>query len=231
MKLLVRALLCCVLATGAWAQRGGGGRGGGGHFGGGISGGFRGGGGFGRGFTGGGFGRGFGGGFGRGFDGFGRGFRGFDGFRGFGRGFGFFGPGFYGYSPFGFGFDPFFYGYRYPFYGPGYAGYYGASAYGGYANPNVAVVYPQTYQAPVVTQPVQPSIREYRDEYGQSRAINYLIAFRDGAIRAAIAYRVDGDTLHYVTRDHQERTVALDGVDRTFSERLNRDQRAPFHLP
>ena len=72
MKLLLRALLCCVLATGAWAQRGGGGRGGGGHFGGGISGGFRGGGGFGRGFTGGGFGRGFGGGFGRGFDGFGR---------------------------------------------------------------------------------------------------------------------------------------------------------------
>jgi len=230
MKLLVRALLCCVLATGAWAQRGGGGRGGGGHFGGGISGGFRGGGGFGRGFTGGGFGRGFGGGFGggfgrgfgggfgRGFDGFGRGFRGFDGFRGFGRGFGFFGPGFYGYSPFGFGFDPFFYGYRYPFYGPGYAGYYGASAYGGYANPNVAVVYPQTYQAPVVTQPVQPSIREYRDEYGQSRAINYLIALRDGGILSAIAYKVDGDTLYYVTPDHQVRTAALEGVDRTFSD-------------
>ena len=66
MKLLGRALLCCVLATGAWAQRGGGGGGSGSHFGGVISGGFRGGGGFGRGFTGGGFGRGFGGGFGRG---------------------------------------------------------------------------------------------------------------------------------------------------------------------
>ena len=93
------------------------------------------------------------------------------------------------------------------------------------------MVYPQTYQAPVVTQPVQPSIREYRDEYGQSRAINYLIAFRDGTIRAAIAYWVDGDTLHYVTRNRQEMIVALDGVDRTFSEKLNRDQRVPFNLP
>jgi hypothetical protein len=209
MKLLVRALLCCVLATGAWAQRGGGG----GHFGGGVSGGFRGGGGFGRGF---------GGGFGRGFGDF--------GFLGIGRGFGRFGLGFYGYFPFGFGFDPFFYGYGYPYYGPGYAGYYAASSYAGYANPNVTVVYPQTYQPPVVTQPVQPSIRVYRDEYGQSREINYLIAFRDGTIRAAIAYWADGDTLHYVTRDHQERTVALDGVDRTFSEKLNRDQLVPFHL-
>jgi hypothetical protein len=221
--MLVRALLFCVLATGAWAQRGGGGRSGGGHLGGAISGGFRGGGAFSRGF---------GGGFGRGFDGFGRGFRGFDGFRDFGfRGFGRFGLGFYGYFPFGFGFDPFFYGYGYPYYGPGYAGYYGASSYAGYANPNVTVVYPQTYQAPVVTQPVQASMREYRDEYGQSRAINYLIAFRDGTIRAAISYWVDGDTLHYVSRDHQERTVGLDGVDRTFSEKLNRDQRVPFHLP
>jgi len=68
------------------------------------------------------------------------------------------------------------------------------SSYGGYANPNVTVVYPQTYPAPVVTQPVQPSIREYRDEYGLSRATNYLIAFRDGTIRAAIAYWVDGDS-------------------------------------
>lgn len=54
--------------------------------------------------------------------------------------------------------------------------------------------------------------------------ITYLIAFRDGTIRAAIAYGADGSTLHYGTRDHQERTVALDEVDRTFSEKLNRDQ-------
>ena len=158
------------------------------------------------------------------------GFGGFDGFRGFGRGVGHFGLGFYGYFPFGFGFDPFFYGYGYPYYRPGYSGYYGASSYRGYANPNVTVVYPQTYQARVVTQSVQPSMREYRDEYGQSRAINYLIAFRDGTIRAAIAYWVDGDTLHNVTRDRQE-LIALDGVDRTFSEKLNRDQRVQFHLP
>jgi hypothetical protein len=74
-------------------------------------------------------------------------------------------------------------------------------------------------------------VREYRDEYGQSRDVTYLIAFKDGAIRAAIAYWSDGHTLHYVTRDHQEHTVPVDEVDRNFSERLNRDQRVPFRLP
>ena len=75
----------------------------------------------------------------------------------------------------------------------------------------------------MVTHTVQPSIRVYRDEYGQSREINYLIAFRDGTILRRLRINV--------TRDHQERTVALDGVDRTFSEKLNRDQGVPFHLP
>ena len=197
------------------------------------------GGGVGHGFSGGGFGHGFnGGGFrGSGFGGFRGGFgRGFGFGHGFGRGFGGrfgIGLGFYGgYWPwygYGYGWDPYWYGgYGYP-YDP-YA--YGAGSYdsGYYSNPNVTVVYPQTQAAVAPSQPVRPSIQEYRDEYGQSREINYLIAFRDGTIRASIAYWVDGNTLHYVTRDHQERTVPLDSVDRSFSEKLNRDQRVPFHL-
>ena len=82
-------------------------------------------------------------------------------------------------------------------------------------------------------QPAQPrsDYREYRDEYGQSRDITYLIAVKDGVIRGAIAYWANGNTVHYVTRDHQEHTVPVDSVDRGFSERLNRDQRVPFHLP
>ena len=246
MKMLVRLLLCCVLATGVWAQRGGGARGGGGggHMGGGgfhggggishggggfVSGGFRGGGGFshGGGFVGGGF---RGGGFNHGFfgGGFGRGFN-----HGFGRGFGF---GFYGgYWPwYGAGYwDPYWYGgygypYSYPYYDPySYSSYYDS---GYYSNPNVTVVYPQTQAAPVVTAPARPVINEYRNEYGESREITYLIAFKDGNIRAAAAYWVDGNTLHYVTRQHQERTAPLDSVDRAFSEKLNRDQRVPFHL-
>ena len=71
-------------------------------------------------------------------------------------------------------------------------------------------------------------MRENRDEYGQSGEVVYLIAFKDGEIRAAIAYWADGNTVHYVTRDHQEHTVPMDELDRAFSERLNRDQRVPF---
>jgi hypothetical protein len=80
--------------------------------------------------------------------------------------------------------------------------------------------------------PARPVMREY-DEYGRARGgdIMYLIAFKDGVIRAAIAYWADGNILHYVTRDHQEKTAPLEGVDRSFSDRLNRDQRVPFHLP
>jgi hypothetical protein len=241
MKVLVRILLCCVLATGLWAQRGGGGaRGGGGggfHGGGGIS---HGGGGFshggsigagvGRGTVGGGF---RGGTFNHGFNG------GFHGFGGFNRGFGRFGAGFGfygGYWPYwGWGggwYDPYWgdygYGYGYPY-------------YSSYYYPDYSTYYPYYSTAPVVpanpqySQPVNPAPRQvapgYRDEYGQARDVTYLIAFKDGVIRAAVAYWPEGSTLHYVTRDHQEHTVPIAEVDRGFSERLNRDQRVPFHLP
>src|SRR5438876_484402 len=117
----------------------------------------------------------------------------------------------------------------YPYYSsyysnPYYTGGYYDQSY--YSAPNTTVVYPPPQQ-----ERARPEMREYRDEYGQSRDVTYLIAFKDGVIRAAVAYWADGSTLHYVTRDHQEHTVSLDAVDRGFSERLNRDQRVPFKLP
>jgi len=222
--------------------RGGGGMSGGGFRGGGgmIGGGFRGGG-----FTHGGFNGGsFRGGFNNGFRGFGgAGFR-----TGFGRGFGFrrFG-GFYGayyspylYSSFGywpgyynsFGNDPY---YDYPYYGSSY----------GYApyQPSVNVVsaYPAQSQQPsvVYVERAVPALHEY-DEYGQElrpRAASsdspalYLIAFQNQEIRAAIAYWVDGSTLHYVNPQHEEKQAPLDSVDRQLSVRLNRERRVQFSLP
>jgi hypothetical protein len=198
---------------------GGGGFRGGGSFGGG----FRGGGSFGGGFRGGGF---RGGGFRGGFNNFGFG-------HGFGRGvaIGFYGgywPG-YGYGGY---WDPYWYGGYYPSYASAYA-YpydYGAGYSGYYSNPSTTIVYPPS-QTVVQEQTPRPVIHEYRDEYGRSKDITYLIAFKDGVIRAAVAYWAAGDTLHYVTREHQEHTVPLNSVDRDFSERLNRDQRVQFHLP
>ena len=59
----------------------------------------------------------------------------------------------------------------------------------------------------------------------------YLIAFKDQNIRAAAAYWVNGQTLHYVTLEHEERQVPLTSIDRDLSMRLNRERHVQFQLP
>jgi len=238
---------------------GGGFRGGGGGFrGGGFvgGGGFR--GGFvGGGFRGGGFKGGFGGnrfgfrGFNRGFGRFGnRNFfvGGFWPWWGWGGGWGGWGGGYWpAYSDWGY--DPYDYPAAYPAYNYDYSNAYPVSSYPAYAPSqsapnNVTIVIPQAS-----AQRANPIIREY-DQYGQeilrsgdtsmappggSMAPSagppvYLIAFKDRVIRAVSAYWVSGNTLHYVTLDHQEQTVALDQLDRALSEQLNRERRVQFSL-
>lgn len=249
MKLLLQLALCGCLAGGvAMAQRGGGGGGMRGGGGGGMHVGGGGGGSVSRGYSGGGY-RG-GGGY------YGGGYRGYGGYRGgyyggyYGRGWGY--RGYYGgyYWPYSY----------YPYFGFGYSswpGYYDyGSGYDSYAYPsysypayqpasNVSVVYPppQTQTAPstVYVERANPSLRQY-DEYGQevgqpapAAASNgspvYLIAFRDKSIRAAMAYWVEGKTLHYVTQEHEQKQVPVDTVDRDLSLRLNRERRVQFSLP
>ncbi len=232
MKLL-RIGILLLFVSAAFAQRGGSRGGGGGGFRGGGGGGFRGGSSFSRGggFGGSGFTRGFGGsGFNRG--GFNRGFVG----SRFGRGFGFRGS-----SRFAFGFG---FGLGYPYYGWGYPGYYGYNDYYPYSYyypPAYTYGYPSYYDSgPVVVNqnygtpdppPPPARIREYAPSQEPGREPLYLIAFTDHRITAAVAYWVEGDTLHYVTREHEHKQVPLDGVDRSFSEQLNRDRRVEFHLP
>jgi hypothetical protein len=79
--------------------------------------------------------------------------------------------------------------------------------------------------------PSSAQIRQYPQNQEPSREPLYLIAFTDHRITAALAYWVEGDTLHYVTREHEQKQVPLDGVDRAFSEQLNRDRRVEFRLP
>jgi hypothetical protein len=237
------------------AQRGGGGMRGGGGFGGGMrgggfgGGGFRGGGGFvGGGFRGGGFRGGFvGGGFRGGFNRFG-----FRGFNRFGFGFGgwgwpvVWGGGYWPSYSSGWG-DPYDYPGAYPasYAAPAMTSYYPAAypAQQPAANPgnNVVVVYPPMASADSPS----PLIREY-DQYGQEirrapAAVDnsasasggspiYLIAFKDRSIRAANAYWVEGNILHYVTIDHQQREASLDNIDRALSEQLNRERRVAFSL-
>jgi hypothetical protein len=106
------------------------------------------------------------------------------------------------------------------------------------------VIYPpdQAYAPPAAAPAV---IRQY-DEYGQevpatpaiaAPAANaqtpiYLIAFNGtSVIYAAVAYWVDGTTLHYVTLDRKERQAPLSTVNRALSFQLNRERRVPFQLP
>jgi hypothetical protein len=76
--------------------------------------------------------------------------------------------------------------------------------------------------------------REY-DQYGQevrpAGSPLYLIAFTDHTIRAATAYRVEGNTLHYTTPEKEEKEVPLNTVDRALSTQLNRERQVPFQLP
>src|ERR1035437_6246328 len=226
MRLVLRIALCCSLAIGVGAAQrrgGGGGRGGGGvvrgraRMGGGV---FRGGGGIGR------------------FSGFRGGYGGYGGYYG-----GYYSP--YFYSGYGLG-----YGYGYG-YSPWYDDYgYSSSSYPAYSypvyqpSPNVNVVYapPEQAQAPTTVYVERPNslTREY-DQYGQqsnrpmastdSASPIYLIAFRDHTIRAAAAYWVEGDTLHYITQEHEQKQAALGTVDRDLSGQLNRERRVAFSLP
>jgi hypothetical protein len=156
--------------------------------------------------------------------GFHGGFRGANNFRGgfrYRTNFGYYYPSFYGgyYDPFfwdsGFD-DP--YGYSNPSYGysdPGYA----------YAPP-----------------PPEPALREYIGPTEGAKANQalekkkyeeplYLIAMRDGTIRAVLAYWTNGPTLHYVTMDHEQKQAPLNSVDRSLSERLNHERNVTFTLP
>jgi hypothetical protein len=230
MKVLLGFALAFILAGSATAQHGGGGGHGGGIGGHGSIGGIGHGGGVAIGH-GGGIGIGYGGVGGHGFIGSGFGFHGVGGYHGA-----------YVYPWYGLG-----YSYWPGYYGP-YGGYpsYGAYPSYGYSyqpSPNVTVVYPPSQTAPAVEHEdrAQPITRTY-DEYGQEvpaangdnrgrSSPTYLIAFKDHTIRAASAYWVDGETLHYITLQREERRAALNTVDREFSSQLNRERRVSFQLP
>jgi hypothetical protein len=261
MKLLLKIALCgCLTAAVGIAQRGGGGGhagGGGGHMGGGGmgGGGYRGGGGMGGGgyrggggYVGGGGYRGYGGG-GYGYRGYGYGYRGYGyGYRGWGYG-GYYWPYYaswglgYGYYP-SYAYYPGYYGYDNSYY-PSYAysapADYGYQAYQQQPSSNVTVIYPPSQGATIYERP-NPVVREY-DQYGQpsggGASVNsapsgspvYLIAFHDHTIRAAVAYWVDGNVLHYVTSQHESKQVMLDTVDRDLSRQLNAERHVAFTLP
>lgn len=175
--------------------------------------------------------------------------------RGYGRGYGYGGYGYrggywpyygWGYPWYGFGFS----------YWPDYYGYYNYYPYNYYYpdtysdpayaySPAPAVTYAPDPPAQAVAPgaygaPAHPVTRSY-DQYGQEvgtgggSASNsspiYLFAMKGGEIQAAASYSIAGQTLHYVTMDHQEKQVPLSSIDRGLTQQLNRERRVSLSLP
>jgi hypothetical protein len=146
-----------------------------------------------------------------------------------------------------------------PIYVGGYAGYSGYSdapppdagpglAQGppqGGSPSNVIVVYPPT-QAPQVfggaygetavgppPPPLPPPQAGPASAPDQQfvPASYYLIAYKDHTIYSAVAYWVEGDTLHYFTTGATHNQVSLSLVDRDLTQRLNEEAGNNLQLP
>ena len=90
------------------------------------------------------------------------------------------------------------------------------------ANAQVTVVYPP---------PAQVTVATSTTVIMTPRQSTYMIAFRDSAVRIAETYWVSGNMLHFITPDRQMNTAPLASVDRSVSERLNRERNVAFFLP
>lgn len=127
---------------------------------------------------------------------------------------------------------------------PGAAGAVGAAPAPGSSGSNVIVVYPS------VVPGGPPPSGAYGEAYGPptagaapqspasdqgnpnpASAPTYLIAFKDHSIYSAVAYWVEGDTLHYFTSGSNHNQVSLSLVDRDLTLRLNQEAGNNMQLP
>ncbi len=136
--------------------------------------------------------------------------------------------------------------------GGGYGGYYDGSYQGApppQQQPNITVIYPPQPAPVIINQfgpgnaagPPPDTVSLYQapvtgggNASGESmneRPSGFLIALQDHTIYSAVAYWIEGDTLHYFTTGnvHNQASVAL--VDRELTERLNREKGTEVRLP
>jgi hypothetical protein len=86
----------------------------------------------------------------------------------------------------------------------------------------------------IAEQPPAPVVRDYSTPLAPTQKYEetlFLLAMKDGTIRAVLAYWVEGATVHYVTMDHDQKQMPLSALDRALSERLNRERNVTFRLP
>jgi hypothetical protein len=149
----------------------------------------------------------------------------------------YFGLGGWGYPYYGYyGYNPDYWGY--PYYGyygyePYYYGYdpYAHNSYPPYSMPPSVPQQNYEYQYPQQGQGQQPTAQP-QSSTGENQGQNfYLVAFNDHTIQAATAYKIEGDQIHWITRDGQEKQAPLSSVDIRFSQQLNSDRHVDFRIP
>lgn len=69
------------------------------------------------------------------------------------------------------------------------------------------------------------------DDTTPAEPTHYYIALKDHHVYLAVAYWVEGDTLHYFLPGNTHNQVSLSLVDRDLMQRLNRESGAEVHLP
>lgn len=70
-------------------------------------------------------------------------------------------------------------------------------------------------------------------ESGEASATReyYMIAYKNRHVVTALAYWLDGDTLHYVTAENAHNQSSLALIDLEMTTRLNADREVPFVVP
>jgi len=132
--------------------------------------------------------------------------------------------------------------YAVPVYIGGGGGFYDDPYLGGGnvpQSPNTTIVFPPVqqpmvaspYDSGLVAAPSAPAPAEPASAGPQPpEPEHYLIAFKDHTIYAAVAFYMDGDTLHYFTSGNQHNQVSLSLIDKDLTRRLNRDAGIEMHL-
>jgi hypothetical protein len=113
--------------------------------------------------------------------------------------------------------------------------------------PNITVIYPPQQPTQVLLQyPPDSSNSTYSREPASvyepmresvvepariTEPSHYMIAFKDHSIYAAVAYWVDGETLHYFTTGNTHNQASVSLVDRELTQKLNKDTGLEVKLP
>jgi hypothetical protein len=104
--------------------------------------------------------------------------------------------------------------------------------------PNVIVIYPPAppaysyQQMPAQSNVVEvPPAQLQPEEQTEAKATQYLIAFKDHSIYSAVAYFVEGDTLHYFISGNTHNQAPVSNVDRELTKKLNEISGLEVKLP